>query len=152
MAGRKPKPSKVHQLHGHPGKRKRKRKEPEPAVCIPKPPKHLNAVALKEWKRVAPGLEQLGILSEIDRSALAAYCQCYARWVDAEEKLEKIGVIVKSPSGYPMPSPYVAISNTALKLMRDFATEFGMTPSSRSRIAVHPKRQKTPFEEYLESG
>ncbi len=150
--GRKPKPSNVHKLHGNPGRRKRNPNEPKPEVVIPKPPKHLLKVARKEWKRVAPELEALGLISSIDRNALAAYCQAYARWVGAEEKLALYGEIVKSPSGYPMQSPYLGIANTALKFMRDFATEFGMTPSSRSRVSATRKAGQSPLEEFLGNG
>lgn len=150
--GRKPKPSNVHKLHGNPGKRARNTKEPRPAVCIPKPPKHISRIAKREWRRVTPELEALGIISEIDRSALAAYCQTYARWVSAEEKLAKYGEIVKSPNGYPIQSPYLGIANTALKFLRDFAAEFGMTPSSRSRVSTTSEPSQGKLARFLESG
>jgi P27 family predicted phage terminase small subunit len=79
----------------------------------------------------------MGVLAEIDAAALAAYCEAYASWVDAVEKLRQFGKIVKAPkSGHPMPNPYVSIANQALDHMRKFGTEFGMTPSSRSRITA----------------
>jgi hypothetical protein len=46
--------------------------------------------------------------------------------------------MVKSPSGFPMQSPYVAVANKQAELMIRIAAEFGFTPSSRSRIAVPP--------------
>ncbi len=150
--GRKRKPSNIHKLHGNPGKRARNTKEPQPTVCIPKPPKHISRLAKREWRRVTPHLEQLGILSEIDSTALAAYCQSYSRWVSAEKKLALYGEIVKSPNGYPIQSPYLAVSNTALKFMRDFATEFGMTPSSRSRVSITGEPSRGKLARFLESG
>lgn len=152
MAGRKPTPSNLHVLHGNPGRRPLNKSEPQPEACIPDPPEHLTERALREWHRVAPGLEALGILSEIDRAALAIYCQAWGRLVEAEEKLEQYGQVVKSPSGYPMQSPYLAISNAAAKQVQSFATEFGMTPSSRTRIRVNPKREKDEFEEFLDGA
>ncbi len=150
--GRKPKPSKVHALHGNPGKRSRNTKEPKPEVVVPGPPEHLSEEAVREWNRVTPELKALGIISDIDRNALAAYCQCYARWVASEEKLAKYGEIVKSPNGYPMQSPYLGIANTALKFMRDFAIEFGMTPSSRSRVSTTTEPSRGKLARFLESG
>lgn len=150
-AGRKPKPTRLHLLHGNPGHRKRNRSEPQPNICVPTPPTHVRGEALKEWKRIAPELEKLGLISKIDRAALAAYCVAYARWCEAEKELKK-GLIVVSPNGYPIPSPYVSIANRALKQIREFATEFGMTPSSRSRVQASPDRGKTPLGEYLGRG
>jgi P27 family predicted phage terminase small subunit len=88
-------------------------------------------------------LFDLGLLTRIDRTALAAYCQLWARWVKAEGEVERLGEVVKAPqTGYPMQNPYLGIANTALKLMHNYLVEFGMTPSSRSRVkAKTPKGQ-----------
>lgn len=44
------------------------------------------------------------------------------------------GTIVKTPSGYWQQVPQVSIAQTYLKIMNKFAEQFGLTPSSRSRI------------------
>jgi phage terminase small subunit len=49
--------------------------------------------------------------------------------------------MVKSPTGYPMQSPYLAIANRQAELMMRIASEFGFTPASRSRISVPPPDQ-----------
>lgn len=53
----------------------------QPEVAIPTWPPHLLAVARKEWKRIGPLLHELGLVAQIDRTALALYCQAYAWWV-----------------------------------------------------------------------
>jgi len=83
---------------------------------------------------VSIDLEPLGLLTKIDMAALAAYCMAYSRWVEAENMIRKHGMLVKSPNGYPMQSPYLAIANKAVEQMKSFLTEFGMTPAARSRI------------------
>lgn len=35
----------------------------------------------------------------LDRAALAAYCQAYGRWVEAERKLAEAPMLLKMPSG-----------------------------------------------------
>jgi P27 family predicted phage terminase small subunit len=61
----------------------------------------------------------------------------YSRWVHAEAQVKKYGTIVKSPEkGFPMKSPYLCVAEQALEAMRKFMVEFGLTPSSRSRIRV----------------
>jgi phage terminase small subunit len=47
----------------------------------------LSAEAKIEWRRVARALHRLGLLTSVDRAALAAYCQAYARWRQAEKAL-----------------------------------------------------------------
>ena len=83
---------------------------------------------------MAKQLEHLGILTEIDMAAFAGYCQAYARWKEAEEFITQHGTIVKTPSGYWQQVPQVSIAQTNLKVMLKFCSEFGLTPSSRSRM------------------
>lgn len=148
-AGRKPTPTNLKILYGNPGKRPLPQNEPKPKPVAPKTPKHLNSVAKKEWKRVAAELEPLGLLTIIDMAALAAYCVAYSRWVEAEDMIRKHGMLVKSPNGYPMQSPYLAIANKALDQMKGFLTEFGMTPASRSRLSINDKGQEDEFDRLL---
>lgn len=79
-------------------------------------------------------MEAIGILTEVDMAAFAGYCQAYARWKEAEEFITQHGSIVKTPSGYWQQVPQVSIAQTYLKIMNRFAEQFGLTPSSRSRI------------------
>jgi phage terminase small subunit len=89
--GTKPKPTHLKLVIGNPGKRALNRKEAKAKAAIPAPPVHLTADAVEEWNRVATDLYNLGVLSEIDRAALAAYAQAYGRWVQAERAIAKIG-------------------------------------------------------------
>lgn len=148
-AGRPRKPTALKVLEGNPGKRPINQKEPKPKPVAPKCPAHLNPCARKEWRRIAVDLEPLGLLTQIDRAALAAYCVAYSRWVEAEDMIRKHGMLVKSPNGYPMQSPYLAIANKAVEQMKGFLTEFGMTPSSRSRLSINDKGQEDEFDRLL---
>ena len=139
MAGRRPKPTRQKKLEGNPGKRKLNSLEPEPDSEIPSMPPHLDAVARTEWKRITPHLLSLGLISEVDRGPIAAYCQAWSRWVDAEANIQRFGLVIKTPKGCPVQSPYVGIANHALDQMRKFAIEFGMTPAARSRVIVDRK-------------
>ncbi len=80
---------------------------------------------------------------------MAGYAAAWQRWVEAEQQLMLLGPVVKSPSGYPMQNPYLSIANTALKQIRDFSTELGMTPSSRSRIKVQDATPSDPADEFF---
>ena len=149
MAGRKPKPTHLRLLQGNPGKRPLNVNEPKPSLDIPNPPEHLNEVGRKEWTRLAEQLQRLGLLTSVDWTAFAAYCTVFSRWVDAEEALKKTGPVVKSPSGYPIISPFYTVANQSLQQIRSYLTEFGMTPASRSRISLGNPGSKDPMEDFL---
>ena len=148
--GPPPTPTNLKLLRGNPGKRRLNQREPDPEPEIPSCPQHLNKVARREWRRVTKQLFALGLVTQLDRSALAAYCDAYSRWAEASVQIQQFGLILKSPSGYPMQSPYLAILNTALEQMRAYSTEFGMTPSSRSRVKTANPKQRSLFGDFLD--
>lgn len=147
--GRPPKPTKLKELTGNPGRRPLNKNEPQPNQKRPPCPKHLVGEARKEWNRMAKQLFDLGLLTEVDRAALAAYCQAWARWIEAEEKLRTNGMVVMTDKGYPVLSPYWSVANQSMKQMKSFLTEFGMTPASRSRVTVNKEDEADPYEEFL---
>ena len=139
-------------LRGNPGKRRLNDAEPRPTTKAPPCPGCLGDAARKEWQRLARELAELGLLTRIDRGLLAAYCQAHALWVEAVSSIERYGTMIKSPNGHPMQSPYVAVVNRQVEIMGRIAAEFGMTPSSRSRIRAGAPALEDPFEQYLERG
>ena len=108
--------------------------EPKPPTC----PTHLTEAAKQEWRRIAPQLERLGLLTRLDRVALAAYCQAWGDWIEARRAIKLSGTVVKAPDGGLMLNPYLKVSNTAAKQMHEFLVEFGMSPSSRTRVTATP--------------
>jgi P27 family predicted phage terminase small subunit len=136
MKGRKPKPSHLKLLAGNPGKRPIPANEPQPTKGQPPRPRHLVGEARKEWRRICGELSQLDILTMADRAALAAYCQAWATWVEAEQHLRTEGLVLKSPTGYIVENPYVGIGHKAMGQMRAFLVEFGLSPASRTRLGV----------------
>ena len=141
MRGRRPKPTRMKVLTGNPGKRPLNPDEPKPEPQVPECPTELGPVARQEWDRLAAELCALKILTALDRAALAAYCNAYGLWAEAIESIQKYGTMVKSPSGYPIQSPWVSIANRQAEIMMRIASEFGFTPASRSRIST-PARQE----------
>ncbi len=136
MRGRKPKPTALKLIEGNPGKRPINGREPRPPTSLPTCPSHLSATAKAEWKRLARMLNEIGLLTQIDRGVLAAYCQGYGRWVEAERKLAVTPPILKTPAGYVQVSPWITIANRQVELMTRLMGELGLSPSSRSRLAV----------------
>lgn len=167
MRGRKPKPTHLKLVTGNPGRRPLNADEPHPVSALPTVPEHLSDEAKVEWGRLAHELHELGLMSRLNRAALAGYCQAYADWVEAEGQLRRFGKVIKSPTktvtrrakdgsevtetsgGYPMQSPFLAIRNKALELMHKFAVEFGMTPSSMSRVTTNVEKKDDPAKKYI---
>ena len=138
-SGRRPQPTALKLLRGNPGKRKPNPREPKPPpVSTLDPPPWLHTEAQGEWRRLAPMLGRLGVLTESDVDALAAYCEAFITWKQATEQLRTKGLVVKRKGAPPGLSPYLRIANAALAQMRALLVEFGMTPSARARVQVTP--------------
>jgi len=135
VRGRKPKPTEVKKLEGNPGKRALNKKEPKPESVVPRCPSHLPDVAKAEWRRITKELHALGLLSRIDRAALVAYCQAWSDYIEADEEITVQGAVIVSEKGGMYQNPWVGIKNSALNRLVKIAAEFGMTPSSRSRVS-----------------
>ena len=142
MRGRKPKPTRIKKLHGNPGRRPLNTAEAMPEPAIPSPPAFLSEDAKLEWNRVSEQLFRLGLLSHLDRSTLAAYCQAFSRWKQAEDAIAELakrdqlsgGLMIKTSNGNLIQNPLVGTANKAMSEMMRYAVEFGMTPSARARV------------------
>lgn len=149
-------PSSLKLVTGNPGRRPIE-KTVAPAVEPPPCPDHLTVEAKAEWSRIVPKLLTLHLLAQVDMVALAMYCQAYGRWAQAERKIAeaqadgKAGVIVMSPNGYPIMSPWLIVANKAMEQCKSFLVEFGMTPSARSRIG-QPSPQLDLFDDKVKKS
>jgi P27 family predicted phage terminase small subunit len=140
---------------GNPGKRSINKAEPKPAAILPDPPPELSAEALAEWQRIAPRLMAAGMLTTIDRAALAAYCQAYGAWIMAEQVLATFPtdaqrLVIRTKAGNLIHNPLFSIASKARSDMVRFAAEFGMTPSGRSRVhANYHDKAADPADEFF---
>jgi P27 family predicted phage terminase small subunit len=136
MPGPAPTPTRLKILTGNRGKRPLNEREPIPANKIPRKPPILRGKAATEWYKISNILFKLGILTDIDSTALAIYCQNWERWLNAEKALKIEGQVIKTKTGRKVVNPHISISNQASENMRKFLSEFGMTPASRTRVKV----------------
>jgi P27 family predicted phage terminase small subunit len=100
----------------------------------PRPPE-LNVAARAEWDRVVGALIKEERVRSLDMAVLAAYCESFANWREAEELVVKFGAIIKSPNGHPMQSPYVIQVNQQRDAMLRCAVELGLTPGKPVEIS-----------------
>lgn len=167
----RPVPTELKKLGGNAGHRPLNAAEPKPTQGEPPMPEGLSGAAQAEWQRIVPELQTLGLLTIIDGSALAAYCQNYGTWFEAMLKIDEYGVITEvpimkkikvktdegktvyldEPTGYLSlkKNPAVTVANEAMKLMKSFLVEFGMTPASRAKLHVEGAKEENPLDVWL---
>ncbi len=148
--GPTPKPASLKLLQGNPGKRPLK-KALAPAHGKVTCPEWLSAGARAEWRRIAPELARLGVLTPLDRAAFAAYCENYAKWVECTRFVQEHGEHYLAARGRLAEWPQVEMAKQAAQMMRAFAGELGLSPSSRLRLNVEGQEvdEDDPFEEFL---
>jgi len=153
--GRKPKPTALKKLEGNPGKRQLNEYEPLPPISALRCPNYLLPEARKEWRRLAPSLIAMGVLTVADVVPFAAYCTAFARWREAEDFITKHGAVYKDPKGFARPNPCVAIAAQQLREIKSLAAEFGLTPANRTAIIANAlsiaRGVKDPMERILTS-
>jgi P27 family predicted phage terminase small subunit len=84
------------------------------------------------------------VLTEADYIALANLCQAYSTLMNAQKQMNKTGILYKSKSGYIQQSPLLGIIHTQTTIVNNLLREFGLTPSSRTRVAVVDTTPKRP--------
>ena len=160
-SGRRPLPTAIRKLRGNPSDKPLNDAEPKPSPGRPERPRDLHGLARKEWDSTVPELEAMGVLARVDAKALAAYCREYANWIRAEKDCQKRGLILEEPivtrDGVQIGvrvkrNPAVQVANDALRLMKAFMIEFGMTPAARSRIRIEKPKQEDQLETFLKRG
>lgn len=152
MAGRRPLPTNLKVLKGTDRADRKNPNEPKPDIEIPDPPDFLSADAKDEWSRITLQLKRLGLITQLDRTELAMYCQAYGRMVKYERIIAETdqGELYTTKSGNTLTSPAMWVVNKSMEQCHKFLAEFGMTPASRSRIkvALPSGKQKNDFSEF----
>jgi P27 family predicted phage terminase small subunit len=155
MKGRKPTPVYLKVLTGNPGKKALNTLEPKPPRGKPNAPAHLSDKAREAWSYVSDHLDRMGALTKVDALALEALCEAYADYLAARATLAEFGSnyyeTVNAQGGVMhRPHPAVAVMQDADRRIKAWFVEFGMTPSSRSRIQVgNGEANEDPSEKYF---
>lgn len=156
-----PKPTALKLIAGNPGKRALNLSDGvNPRIEIPAPPKHLGKSAVKEWRRITPILEELGLVSGLDVAALSLYCQSYGRLVELETAFNgKVAAKVSegnafcdavlatsigiTPSGYQQQSVIVQLIRSHREEVNRYLAHFGLSPAARARVTPSNYTQQT---------
>lgn len=138
MKGRKPKPTTLKRLQGNPGKRPLPQNEPAPVAISAdeEPPAVLSDQAREYWPAIARELATVGVLTTMDRASLWLLVEAMADYIAAREAVEQCGDTMETGQGYHVVSPWMRQKWKAREHLLKLLVEFGMTPSSRSRVHV----------------
>ena len=140
LRGPPPKPSVIEIAEGFPGKRGVNPREPKPGelgvqeareAC----PDHLPEQYRKWWEYYAAILAGIRVLTEADLVMLGKLARGTGERVEQEEQYLKTGPLYKSPkSGHVRLSPMYLIVTALREQESKLLREFGMSPSSRTRV------------------
>lgn len=121
------------------------RNPPRPLPKAPSCPRWLSKEARAEWRRIVPELERIGLISELDREALAGYCDAVYRRRRAIDLLDRGGLLVPGYREALRKSPAWQIYRDAGEIVRMWARELGLTPAARLVLEI-PEPQDNELE------
>ena len=116
------------------------RRREETMVALPSdqlvsPPSYLKGKeARREWRRVVPLLEQIGVFGNLDTSNLAAYCYNYGEWVELIRKRSALSI--SEPEDYNILQAIDKQIKVHEDQFRRFGSACGMDPSGRLKAAA----------------
>jgi len=144
---RKRTPTALRILTGNPSGQKLPDAEPQhEELCEDTPPpEYLTGVAREEWLHVVPLLAKSGVLMTTDERTVAAYCNAWAHYLEAQERLTKDGFVQVFVNKLGMPHAQMSVGCKAAlewsKELRHCMNELGLTPASRSKVVVDKAKQ-----------
>ncbi|ODB61351.1 phage terminase small subunit P27 family [Paenibacillus polymyxa] len=163
--GPKAKPTELKMIQGTYRADRAPENEPKPnaPAAVPEPPAHLDATAKKEWRRLAPELFRLGLLTKVDLGTFEVYCLSYGRLVAAHKSLRKAKTMFheytnKAGATNFVARPEIAVIQKESLVIKAFCAEFGLSPSARTRMeaptilpggAGPPQDEKNSFDGFL---
>jgi len=139
--GRQVKPPELKAIEGGRDRKDRRQAAPAdipvPVNALGEPPRSAKLTPREQevWNLVGSELPP-GMLKMVDQFVLVAFCRAVALQDEAAEKLRASSLLLKSPKGMVMQSPYVGIINTQAKTIKALGAELGLSPAARTRISM----------------
>lgn len=113
-----------------------------------------DTLAMAEWRRVVPLLIGKGILDELDTVRLGTYCLAVSEFTALTLELRREGFTYQSKgrNGVQIKNkPSVGRRNELIKIIHSCASDFGLSPLARMRLAVGEQDDLFSFMEKLQS-
>jgi P27 family predicted phage terminase small subunit len=142
VRGRKPAPTALKLVKGE-QKSRINNDEPQPEDGVPQCPSLLPAVR-EVWDYTVAQLRTMRVLTMADRDMLAAYCEAVVMHREASRIIARDGMLLHDGNG-AYKNPATLLQREAANAIKAFGTEFGLSPSARTRIKVgdqQPEREQ----------
>ncbi len=118
--------------------------EPVAPTEIVEPPAFLADIALDAWRRLAPMLSAMRVLTRADEMELAMLCENWAMYRANQEEIARVGRAAYAVARYNDGGELTSVSVSSMVAnsvrLRDAInkglTEFGLTPAARARLIV----------------
>lgn len=154
--GPKPKPTALKEAQGNPGHRKLNKSEPKPpempALMATTAPAHLTDVGKRKWLELAQLLGSQRILTVMDAELLTRYCELHQEYMlclnEINSKAPAGGLVLTGEKGGKYANPAWNIAQSIRAMMIKILGEFGMTPSSRSRLMLPEPKPQSKMDKY----
>ena len=140
MKGRRPKPDQVKAAQGTLQKCRTNKKQPK-SSGVPISPFQPGTIAQAKWDEVVPGLQRLGLIDEIDRTALEALCWQYELATKSKQEIEQHGITLATEHG-TIKNPACTVNSDAWAKIRSLINDLGLNYLSRQRM--ESKAVETP--------
>lgn len=150
--GRPPKPTKVKQLQGNPGKRALNKREPQPEGDAPRPPygfKKRFPLAYDIWNQVVDAMEHTGVLTAADAAAVRLASHHYELAIKAVATLRQEGLTRLDENGIERKNPHLQIFRDNSRLFLQYADRMGWNPSARARLKTEPDAEQLSLADLL---
>lgn len=131
--GPAPKPTKLRLLDGA-RERDLNRAEPIARTGKIEPPDYVSDDVRGIFEYVVHELEHMRIASPADVDSIMCFAEAVDKHRKASALLARSSVLVKGLHGTLVRNPALAVQRDAANTIRQFAQEFGLTPSARARI------------------
>lgn len=140
------KPTALKLLEGNPSRRPLSNDEPKSAALTldSQPPANISDDGKNLWPTICAELTASGVLTRLDVAALAMYCESKARYTLAAAHVHDQGAVTMGAQAEVI-NPWYRVMKSEIEIQTKFLIEFGMTPSSRSRVQVVQPKKANPF-------
>lgn len=139
MAGRKKKPVELKMIEGTYRKDRDNLNAPKVTGDLVSPPNYFSQEQTDVWKYAIENAPK-GLLKKLDISILEIWVTAYVTYRESYAKVQEMGQVMTSPSGYPIVNPYLSNMNKQATIMMKAASELGFTPTSRSKVSVEQEQ------------
>jgi P27 family predicted phage terminase small subunit len=119
---------------------------------VPPCPDWISEDARLHWQKIASMLNDQGLLTQLDQTAIALLCEALAEFIHHKSEAVKNGWTAMSEKGGVYQDPSVGMMNKARETVIRLLREFGMTVSSRANLAVSNKKNPTNEKERFIKG